>query len=95
MRFGFVIIIFFLNFVTLEFINAQTNSTIILENEASKNIQEKPKIDVSIEGTPNDDKIRGGSGDDVITGEEGNDIIYGKEGDDEFEGRTGRGYIIW
>lgn len=90
MRFGFVLIISLLNFITLEFINAQTNSTIILENEASKkNIQEKPKIEVSIEGTPNDDKIRGGSGDDEITGEEGNDIIYGKEGDDEFEGGPG------
>ena len=90
MRFGFVLILFVLNFVTLEFINAQTNSTIILENEASeKNIQEKPKIEVSIEGTPNDDKIRGGAGDDEITGEEGNDIIYGKEGDDEFDGGPG------
>jgi len=90
LRFGCVLIIFLLNFVTLEFINAQTNSTIILENEAAKkNIQEKPKIEVSIEGTPNDDKIRGGSGDDEITGEEGNDIIYGKEGDDEFEGGPG------
>lgn len=88
-RFGLVLILFFLNFVTLEFINAQTNSTIILENEASENIQEKPKIEVSIVGTPNDDKIRGGSGDDEITGEEGNDIIYGKEGDDEFEGGPG------
>ena len=78
-----------MNFVTLEFINAQTNSTIILENEASENIKEKPKIEVSIVGTPNDDKIRGGSGDDEITGEEGNDIIYGKEGDDEFEGGPG------
>jgi len=89
-RFGFILIIFLLNFVTLEVINAQTNSTIILENEASKkNIQEKPKIEVSIEGTSNDDKIRGGAGDDEITGEEGNDIIYGKEGDDEFEGGPG------
>ena len=89
-RFGFILVIYFLNFVTLEFINAQTNSTIILENEASKkNIQEKPKIEVSIVGTPNDDKIRGGSGDDEITGEEGNDIIYGKEGENEFEGGPG------
>ena len=30
----------------------------------------KPKVDVTIEGTANDDKIRGGSGDDKITGEE-------------------------
>ena len=93
-RFGLVLILFFLNFVTLEFINAQTNSTIILENEASKkNIQEKPTIEVSIEGTPNDDKIRGGAGDDEITGEEGNDVVCGKEGDDEFEGGTRRGLL--
>ena len=89
-RFGFFLILFFLNFVTLELINAQPNSTIILENEASeKSVQEKPKVEVSIEGTPNNDKIRGGDGNDEINGAEGNDIIYGKGGDDEFEGGNG------
>ena len=89
-RFGFFIILFFLNFVTLEFINAQNNLTIILENEASKkSVQEKPKVEVSIEGTPNNDKIRGGDGNDEIDGGEGDDIIYGKAGDDEFDGGNG------
>jgi hypothetical protein len=89
-RLGFFLILFFLNFVTLEFINAQINSTIILENEASKkSVQEKPKVEVSIEGTPKNDKIRGGDGNDEINGAEGNDIIYGKDGDDEFEGGNG------
>ena len=86
----FFLILFFLNLVTIDFINAQTNSTIILENEAlNKNSQDKPKVEVSIEGTPNDDKIRGGDGNDEINGADGNDIIYGKEGDDEFQGGTG------
>jgi len=88
-RVSFFIILFFFNLVTLEFINAQTNSTIILENEALKKTSEKPKIEVSIEGTPNNDKIRGGDGNDKINGADGNDIIYGKEGDDEFEGGKG------
>ncbi|MGB9169376.1 MAG: hypothetical protein WCB31_10665, partial [Nitrososphaeraceae archaeon] len=45
-------------------------------------IQEKPEIDVSIEGTSNDDKIKGGEGDDEINGRLGNDMIYGGRGDD-------------
>ena len=86
----FILILFFLNFVTLDFINAQTNTTMILENEAlDENSQDIPKVEVSIEGTPNDDKIRGGDGNDEINGAAGNDIIYGKEGDDEFQGGTG------
>ncbi|MGZ8891065.1 MAG: calcium-binding protein, partial [Nitrososphaeraceae archaeon] len=89
-RFGFFFILFFLNLVTLEFINAQNNSTIILENEASKkSVQEKPKVEVSIVGTPNNDTIRGGDGNDEIDGAEGDDIIYGKDGDDEFDGGNG------
>ncbi|HEX2406127.1 MAG TPA: hypothetical protein VHJ38_02870, partial [Nitrososphaeraceae archaeon] len=58
----FLLILFSLNLFSLDFINAQTNSTIILENEANKNSQDKPIVEVSIEGTPNDDKIRGGDG---------------------------------
>ena len=89
-RAGFILILFFSNFVTLDIINAQTNTTMILENEAlNKNSQDRPKVEVSIEGTPNDDKIRGGDGNDEISGAAGNDIIYGKEGDDEFQGGTG------
>lgn len=89
-RFSFFLIIFFFHLITLESINAQTNSTIILENEAlKKSSPEKPKVEVSIEGTPNNDKIRGGDGNDEINGADGNDIIYGKEGNDEVEGGKG------
>jgi hypothetical protein len=86
----FFFIILFLNLFTLQFVNAQTNSTLILENEASESSsQEKPKIAVSIEGTPKDDKIRGGDGDDEVDGGDGDDILYGKDGDDKFDGGSG------
>jgi hypothetical protein len=86
----FLFIILFLNLFTLQFVNAQTNSTLILENEASESsYQEQPKIAVSIEGTPKDDKIRGGDGDDEVDGGDGDDILYGKNGDDKFDGGSG------
>ena len=87
----FFFIILFLNLFTLQFVNAQNNSTLILENEASESsFQEKPKIAVSIEGTPKDDKIRGGDGDDEVDGGDGDDILYGKNGDDKFDGGNGK-----
>ena len=49
----------------------------------SQNTIIKPKIEVSIEGTPNDDLLKGGEGDDKIDGEDGDD-----EGDDEYEGNS-------
>src|SRR5215204_5894625 len=49
----------------------------------------KPKIQVSIEGTPNDDQLKGGEGDDRISGEDGNDTISGKEGNDNIKGGKG------
>ena len=52
----------------------------------SKNTIIKPKIEVSIEGTPNDDLLKGGEGDDKIDGEDGDDTISGKEGNDELDG---------
>jgi Ca2+-binding RTX toxin-like protein len=82
--------ILFLNLISLQLINAQTNSTLILENEASESSsRDTPKVSVSIEGTPNDDKIRGGDGDDEIKGEDGDDTIYGKSGNDNFDGDEG------
>ncbi|HJT84653.1 MAG TPA: hypothetical protein VJ697_09230 [Nitrososphaeraceae archaeon] len=76
--------------ISLQIINAQTNSTLILENEASESSsRETPKVSVSIEGTINDDKIRGGEGDDEINGEDGDDTIYGKNGNDNFDGDDG------
>jgi hypothetical protein len=83
-------IILFLNLISLQIINAQTNSSLILENEASESSsREAPKVSVSIEGTPSDDKIRGGEGDDELKGEDGDDTIYGKNGDDNFDGDDG------
>ena len=98
-RYLFLFIILFLNLFTFQFINAQTNSTLLLENEASESSsQERPKVHVSIEGTPSDDKLRGGDGDDIIYGKNGEDkfdggngedILYGEEGDDELDGGKG------
>jgi Ca2+-binding RTX toxin-like protein len=89
-RYLFFFLILFLNVFTLQFITAQTNSTLILENEASESSsQERPKVAVSIEGTPSDDKLRGADGDDEVDGGNGNDIIYGKNGDDKFDGGNG------
>jgi hypothetical protein len=63
-------------FINLQFVNAQTNSSLILENEAfESNSQEWPKIAVSIEGTPSDDELRAVDGNDELDGGIGNDII--------------------
>ena len=51
--------------------------------------QIKPKVDVEIEGTANDDKIRGGTGDDKITGDGGYDTLEGGDGKDKIEGGEG------
>src|SRR5574339_334177 len=51
--------------------------------------QEKPEIDVSIDGTSSDDKIKGGEGDDDINGRLGNDLLFGGRGDDELDGDEG------
>ena len=89
-KYLFFFILIILNLFTLQIVIAQTNSTLVLENEASENdSQEEPKVSVSIEGTPNDDKIRGGDGDDEIEGGNGDDIIYGKNGDDKLDGNSG------
>ena len=55
----------------------------------SKNTILKPKVDVSIEGTPNDDKIKGAGGDDKISGEDGFDTLSGEKGNDEINGGRG------
>jgi len=79
-----------LNLFTLQFINAQTNSILILENEASESSsQERPKVAISIKGTPSDDKLHWADGDDEVDGWSGDDIIYGKNGDNKFDGGNG------
>ena len=86
-----------LQYLTLKFANGemQTDSTLVMYNDNnskhpvltdSKNTILKPKVDVSIEGTPNDDLLKGGEGDDKISGEDGADTISGKEGNDKING---------
>jgi hypothetical protein len=86
-----------LQYHTLKFANGemQTDSTLVMYNDNnskhpvltdSKNTILKPKVDVSIEGTPNDDLLKGGEGDDKISGEDGADTISGKEGNDKING---------
>src|SRR5829696_3192722 len=55
----------------------------------SKNTIIKPMVQVSIEGTPNDDHLKGGEGDDKISGEDGNDTIMGGKGNDNIKGGKG------
>ena len=67
----------------------QTTSNFTIKNEVSKQFVGKPQVDVTIEGTPGDDKLRGGDGNDDISGEKGDDIIKGNEGNDELDGGPG------
>ena len=92
-----------LQYLTLKFSNGQmeTESDLILYNNDKNNSKNvilsnysnnpilKPKIDVSIEGTPKSDKLMGGDGDDKIKGVTGNDILYGKDGNDNIKGDDG------
>src|SRR5215210_7106156 len=55
----------------------------------SENTIIKPKVQVSIEGTPNDDQLKGGERDDKISGEDGNDTIMGGKGNDYIKGGKG------
>lgn len=55
----------------------------------SKNTIIKPKVQVSIEGTPNDDQLKGGEGDDKISGEDGNDTLMAGKGNDNIKGGKG------
>ena len=86
-----------LQYHTLKFANGESkmDSTLVIYNDNnskhpvladSKNTILKPKIEVSIEGTENDDQLKGGEGDDKINGEDGNDTISGKDGNDKING---------
>jgi hypothetical protein len=86
-----------LQYHTLKFANGETkmDSNLVMYNDNnskhpvlidSKNTILKPKIAVSIEGTPNDDLLKGGDGDDKINGEDGDDTISGKKGNDKING---------
>jgi Ca2+-binding RTX toxin-like protein len=72
--------------------SSDTNSTKTITSFQSMNkptTTVKPKVDVTIEGTPNDDKIKGGTGDDTINGNEGYDTLYGGRGNDKINGGKG------
>jgi len=86
-----------LQYHTLKFAKGETtlDSTLIMYNDKNSkypvladftNTIIKPKVEVSIEGTPNDDQLNGGDGDDKIDGEDGDDTISGKEGNDKING---------
>jgi hypothetical protein len=86
-----------LQYNTLKFAIGETtmDSTLIMYNDKNSkypvladsiNTIIKPKVEVSIEGTPNDDQLKGGEGDDKINGEDGDDTISGKEGNDKING---------
>ena len=101
-----------LQYSGLKFANGQIlqESQIMIFNSDSKNpvladgknTILKPKIYVSIEGTPKndnlkggieDDKINGKFGDDLLSGEDGNDKIIGGFGDDKISGQEGNDII--
>lgn len=58
-----------------------------------KNTVLKPKIDVSIDGTPKIDKLKGGVGDDKINGKYGDDLLLGEDGNDKIQGGFGEDKI--
>jgi hypothetical protein len=88
-----------IQYSTVKLANGVTekDSNILIYNSAredpvlvdSNNTMLKPKVEVSIEGTPNDDKVKGGDGDDEMEGRDGNDQIIGGNGDDKIDGEMG------
>src|SRR5215210_4064872 len=96
-----------LQFLILTFANAQSikeeselimysndeNSKNLLLLDDSNNPILKPKVDVSIVGTPKSDKLMGGDGDDKIKGGKGNYILYGKDGNEKLYGGDGNDII--
>jgi Ca2+-binding RTX toxin-like protein len=103
-------LVFLIEYQTLIFANGQMQkeSNIIMHNDANlkqdddtiissdsdNNTLLKPKVDVSIQGTPQNDKIRGGEGDDHIDGNNGSDQLRGEEGSDEIYGAKGNDMLI-
>jgi len=72
-------------------INSLNNNPIPSQSTIEPTI--KPKVDVIIEGTLNDDKIKGGDGDDTINGGDGLDTLHGGRGDDKIDGGMGNDTI--
>lgn len=87
-----ITIIFFLisTIFSVQLISSQEdNDADDFQSIAPSSPSVKPKVEVNIEGTANDDKIRGGSGDDKIKGEEGYDTLEGSDGKDKIDGGEG------
>jgi hypothetical protein len=89
-----------LQYNPLKFANGQmnTDSQLVMYDDKnsknpfladSNNTILKPKIDVSIEGTPNNDQMKGGDGEDKISGEDGDDTLSGGKGTDKINGGKG------
>jgi len=76
-----------LQYSTIKVADAQNDGS--FPNQIKSIPSEKPKIDVNIEGTTNDDKIKGGDGDDKIEGADGDDTLSGGRGDDKLNGGNG------
>ena len=58
-------------------------------SDSDDNMLLKPKVDVKIEGTFQNDTMRGGEGNDEIDGGKGDDILDGKDGNDKIKGGGG------
>ena len=92
-----------LQYSVLKFANGQLQeeSEILMFNGDSKipvladdkNSILKPKLHVSIEGTPKGDKLKGGTGDDTIYGKYGHDVLRGEDGNDNINGGIGQDKI--
>jgi Ca2+-binding RTX toxin-like protein len=74
--------------------SSESHSTNITSYQSmNKSNIPKPQVDVTIEGTLNDDKIKGGEGDDTIDGKEGYDTLHGGRGNDKINGEEGNDVI--
>ena len=85
--------------LTIKFANGEgevDSNLVIYDNNIEEtvlvdydNTMLKPKVDIYIEATPNDEKLTGGDGDDKIEGNDGDDQIMGGKGDDKINGEKG------
>jgi len=88
-----------LQYLTMKFVNGEdevSSNIIIYDTNLEEtvlvdydNTMPKPKVDIYIEATPNNEKLAGGDGDDKIEGNDGDDQIIGGKGDDKINGEKG------
>jgi Ca2+-binding RTX toxin-like protein len=78
------------NIIIYDDVNSEHVTILSDDSNSYDNTLLKPKVDVTIEGTPQKDKIRGGGGgDDKIEGNDGSDQLKGEAGNDEIDGGKG------